>query len=139
MQAPTWDELEQVVNEERCSLFLSQYPRRYQKALALALVMARWSPTRKVGVRGDGGNGLCAYDSLQGHNTHCPYCPLRAAGEGCYRPGSLYDNWAAFKRQTTCNVEARTAAADAMYAFLCKLYEEEYNRCKKEHDECQEK
>lgn len=123
-KAPTWDELEWVVNDNTCSAFLMSYPSEYRKALALALAIARWRPERRRGARGEGSNGLCAYDTLQGFDSQCPYCPLRRAGEGCYRPDSLHRRWS-----DSFSLAVRERLANEMYNLLCKLYKEEYDRC----------
>jgi hypothetical protein len=132
MKRPTWKELEEVVNEEMCTEYLRRTPPRYQKAMALALALARWRPERKDGRRGAGGNGLCSYDRIHGTDIfNCTVCPLAVAGERCIDAASLYKIWrrAACKPFTTCSHAEREEAADAMYNFLCALYKKEYERC----------
>lgn len=84
MKTPTWEELEAVVNDESTYQFLTNTPKRYRKAMALALAIARWRPERKEGVRGEGSNALCTYDAMMSDEhliSSCPHCPLSTMGE----------------------------------------------------------
>jgi hypothetical protein len=108
--------------------------------MALALTVARWRPERGD-QRGTGANGLCAYDFIEHPPASaagplgCAECIMAKNGQWCHRTDSLYQAWkkadmAADRLDAKPRaLHDREVAADAMYNFVSKLYNEEYDRC----------
>lgn len=121
----TWDDLRALVEtSDRGRIWeeIRGAPRRWRRALALALSVAKWAPERLR--PGAGACGLCCYYSSS-DRTGCKLCPLgRHWGHGCASDGSLWMKW----RNNPWYDTRGGDAARRIYEDLCDLYAAELRR-----------
>ena len=121
----TWEEIFALVNT--CDVFamddaIRQAPAEWQRALALAFSVAKWSPLRASDQRGQGCCGLCSYRGLTGDN--CSRCLLGKLWKVhyCGQSASPWSKWA------RSGIVKSSKWADRIYNDLVKLYTEEYHK-----------
>lgn len=119
----TWWDLEELLElgYAQVSGAVERAPRRWRRALALALAVAKWAPGRER--RGFGTCGLCEY--YRGQDRPCRRCLLRQHwGRRCSEGGSPWQIWNGADRGT----QAHRMAADRVHRDLVILYTAELRR-----------
>lgn len=116
--APTWEEMRWLVENHGVFGFLDKVPRKWRNAIALAISVAKWDPSRDPSDMGQWVDcGLC---NLYFHRDGCKGCILKRKGQRCTDSGSMY-----MRYRHSIGTVSRARHIE-FYNFLLKLYTEEY-------------
>ena len=120
-KAPTWDFLKNLVRgiDPQVCEYLNTVPKRYRKAIALAISVAKWTPGLDGVQHSFWVNcGLCClYDEV------CDDCPLNGTPAMCHESTSPF-----YKYVRETDLGKLEALQIEFYNDLVKLYTEEYHK-----------